>query len=166
MTPMPADLLAAPLMAPLMALLPLPLTLPASVIDLRRHILPDGLTLALLVTGLLVAFLREPGAGAVLLRLAEAALVFGLIGSLRALHARLRGRIGLGLGDVKFLAAATAWTGLAQVPLLILVASLAALAVLAAASLAGRRIGATTRLPFGPFLALGLHAALWLMPPG
>jgi leader peptidase (prepilin peptidase) / N-methyltransferase len=154
-------------MAPdlLLALLPLPLTLPAAVIDLRRRILPDGLTLALLGAGLLVTGLREGDAAAVLPRLAEAALAFGLFWSLRALHARLRGRIGLGLEDVKFLAAATAWTGLAPLPVLLLVASLTALAALASAALAGRRIDAATPLPFGPFLALGLHAALWLGPP-
>jgi leader peptidase (prepilin peptidase) / N-methyltransferase len=148
----------------LLALLPLPLTLPAAVIDLRRRIIPDGLTLALFGAGLLVTGLREGDPAAVPLRLAEAALAFGLAWALRALHARLRGRIGLGLGDVKFLAAATAWTGLAPLPVLILVASLAALAALAAGALAGRRIDAATRLPFGPFLALGLHVALVLTP--
>ncbi len=99
-----------------------------------------------------------------LLRAAEAALAYALAWGLRALHARLRGRIGLGLGDVKFLAAATAWTGLAALPLVILVASLTALLALGLASLTGRRIGAATRLPFGPFLVLGLHAALLLAP--
>ncbi len=53
---------------------------------------------------------------------------------------------------------------LAQVPLLILVASLTALLAIGLVALSGRRIGATTRLPFGPFLALGLHAALALGP--
>jgi leader peptidase (prepilin peptidase)/N-methyltransferase len=152
------------LAAPLLALLPLPLTLPVAVIDLRRRIIPDKLNLALLGTGLLVTGLGATDPAEVVLRLGEAVLAYGLVRSLRAFHARLRGRVGLGLGDVKFLAAATAWTGLAQLPVLILVASLSALAGLALAGLLGRRIGAATRLPFGPFLALGLHAALWLAP--
>lgn len=152
------------LSALLPVLLPLPLTVPAALIDLRRRIIPDGLTLALLASGLVVAAFREPEAQALLLRAAEAAAAFGLFWTVRALHARLRGRIGLGFGDVKFLGAATAWTGLAQLPLLILVASLAALAALGLALLAGRRVGPETRLPFGPFLALGLHVALWVTP--
>jgi leader peptidase (prepilin peptidase) / N-methyltransferase len=147
------------------ALLPLPLTLPLAVIDLRRRILPDPLTLALFAAGLGVTAFDDPHLEGVLTRAAEAALAYALAWGLRALHARLRGRIGLGLGDVKFLAAATAWTGLAQLPLVILVASLAALLALGLAALSGRRIGAATRLPFGPFLALGLHAALLLAPP-
>ncbi len=145
---------------PLVALLPLPLTLPVAVIDLRRRIIPDGLNLALFGSGLLVMGLREPDSAAVALRLAEATLAYGLLWSLRALHARLRGQIGLGLGDVKFLAGATAWTGLAGMPVVLLVASLAALAAIGLGALAGRRVGAATRLPFGPFLTLGLHVAL------
>ena len=149
---------------PLLALLPLPLTLPIAGIDLRRRIIPDGLNLALLLTGLAIVGVRDPSPEAVLARAAEAALAFALGWSLRALYARLRGRTGLGLGDVKFLGAATAWAGLEQLPILILIASGTALAALGLAALAGRRIGATTRLPFGPFLALGLHGALFLTP--
>ncbi|MCJ2085273.1 A24 family peptidase [Methylobacterium sp. E-005] len=148
----------------LVALLPLPLTLPVALIDLRRRIIPDGLNLALLVAGLLVAGLRDPSPGAVLARVAAVALALAAMWSLRALYARLRGRTGLGLGDVKFLGAATAWTGLAPMPFVILIASGSALAFLGLGALAGRRINATTPLPFGPFLALGLHGALLFTP--
>ena len=92
----------------------------------------------------------------------EATFAFALGWSLRALYARLRRRTGLGLGDVKFLRAATAWTGLEHVPVLILIASGTALAALALDALSGQRIGAATRLPFGPFLAIGLHAGCFL----
>ena len=143
----------------LLVLLPLPLTLPASLIDLRRRIIPDALTLALLGLGLGLATWRE-GAEAALLALAQAVVAYGLFYGLRALHARATGRIGLGLGDVKFIAAATAWTGLAGLPVLVLAASLSALAAVAAMALAGRPVGRDTALPFGPFLALGLHAGL------
>lgn len=148
----------------LLPLLPLPLTLPIALIDLRRRIIPDGLNLALLGLGLGLALVQNPEPETLLLRLGEAAAAFGLSWSIRALHARLRGRIGLGLGDVKFLGAATAWIGLTQLPVLILIASGTALAAIGLAALAGRRVGAETRLPFGPFLALGLHGALLLAP--
>ncbi|KMO44737.1 peptidase A24 [Methylobacterium tarhaniae] len=159
---MSAALLAG---AVLPALLPLPLTLPAGLIDLRRRIIPDGLTLALLVLGLAVAAWRDGISGAGL-GLAEAGLAYALFRTLRALHARLSGRIGLGLGDVKFIAAAAAWTGLAGLPVLILAASLSALAVIGMLALSGRAIGRDTALPFGPFLALGLHVALAVGVPG
>lgn len=147
-------------------LLPLPLTLAATAIDLRRRIIPDRLNLALLGLGLAVAAWEDPSPTALALRLGEVALAFGLFWALREAHARLRGRVGLGLGDVKFIAAATAWTGLLGLPLLILAASLTALAAVLAATLAGGRIDRATRLPFGPFLALGLHAALLIGPLG
>lgn len=149
---------------PLLALLPLPLTMPIALIDLRRRIIPDGLNLALLLAGLAFMTVRDPSLDSVLARAGEATLAFALGWSLRALYARLRGRTGLGLGDVKFLGAATAWTGPEPLPILILIASGTALASLGLAALAGRRIGATTRLPFGPFLALGLHATLFFTP--
>ncbi|TXM72382.1 prepilin peptidase [Methylobacterium sp. WL12] len=150
-------ILGAPLVA---ALLPLPLTLTATAFDLRHRIIPDLVNLALFALGLSVAAWREPEMAAVALRLAEAGLAFVLFLGLRALHARLRGRVGLGLGDVKFLGAATVWTGLAGLPLLVLTASVTALGAILIGRLAGARITAATRLPFGPFLALGLHAAL------
>ena len=155
---------AGDLLALALVLAPLPLTIPIAVIDLRRQIIPDGLNLALLATGLAMTAWHDPEAFGLGLRCAEAALAFGFGWSVRALHARLRGRVGLGLGDVKFLAAATAWTGLAQLPLMILVASLAALLALGLFALSGRRVGAATRLPFGPFLVLGLHVVLALGP--
>lgn len=147
------------------ALLPLPLTLPASVIDLRHRIIPDALTLALLGFGLGLAGWRD-GMTGIGIGLLEAGLAYGLFRGLRALHARASGRIGLGLGDVKFIAAAAAWTGLSGLPVLILAASLSALAAIGLMALAGRRFGRETALPFGPFLALGLHAALLLGPAG
>lgn len=98
------------------------------------------------------------------LALAETILAYLLLAGLRAGYARLRGRTGLGLGDVKFVAAAMPWIGLAHLPLMILIASLSALLAVAALHLSGRRIGAGTQLPFGPFLVLGLHGAQLLRP--
>ena len=159
------------LAAALLVLLALPLTLPIALIDLRRRIIPNALNGALLGLGLAVAAVQnlatqDPvgAAGAVGLTLAEATLAYALFAGLRAGYGRLRGRTGLGLGDVKFMAAAMPWIGLAQLPLMILVASTSALLAVAALHLSGRRIEADTRLPFGPFLVLGLHGAQVLRP--
>jgi prepilin signal peptidase PulO-like enzyme (type II secretory pathway) len=75
-----------------------------------------------------------------------------------------RGVQGLGLGDVKFLAAAGIWTGLADFPLLLLIATLAALVLAGILHLTGRAVTARTAIPFGPSLALGLLATLVLQP--
>lgn len=145
-------------------LLPLPITLPIAVIDLRRQRIPNTLNLALFGGGLAFAALRGRDAvGAALgAALIEAVTAFAVLYGLRAAYARLRHRTGLGLGDVKFVAAAIPWIGLTGLPLLLLTASTSALAVILLLRLCGRTVGLDTRLPFGPFLALGLHAALVL----
>ncbi|MCL2715548.1 MAG: A24 family peptidase [Alphaproteobacteria bacterium] len=132
-----------------------------SVIDLRQGILPDRLNLSVAVLGLAFAVIRD-GAGAG----AEAAIhgtVAGILFFLlQRLYRALRHRDGLGLGDVKFLAAATVWVGLAGVPLLLLIASLSALVAALSLQLAGQKMTLRTTLPFGPFLAAGLLVTLML----
>ncbi|WP_252181263.1 A24 family peptidase [Azospirillum sp. B4] len=128
-------------------------------IDLRHMILPDALTLPLVVAGLLVEWAldgRFP-----VTRLAAAAIAYGGLVLLEILYRRLRGRDGIGRGDAKLLAAGGAWLGPAAVPHVLLIAALASLAALAALRLAGRRVGSDTALPFGPGLALGIWGA-WL----
>jgi leader peptidase (prepilin peptidase)/N-methyltransferase len=63
---------------------------------------------------------------------------------------------GLGLGDVKFLAAAAPWIGITGTPMLLLIATLTALVAAGGLQLAGRDMTRQTSLPFGPFLATGL----------
>lgn len=132
------------------------------VIDARAMILPDVLTLPLIAAGLVVAWSVDPGGtfdhviGA-----AAGGLTFWLIGWI---YARARRRRGLGLGDVKLYAAAGAWVGWQGLASVVLLASLAALAAIAARAAGGRAVGASTRVAFGPFLALGLWLT-WLYGP-
>jgi leader peptidase (prepilin peptidase)/N-methyltransferase len=75
---------------------------------------------------------------------------------LRRLYFALRKTQGLGLGDVKFLAAATPWIGVQGIPTLLLIATLTALTAAGGLQLARRGMTRQTSLPFGPFLAVGL----------
>jgi leader peptidase (prepilin peptidase)/N-methyltransferase len=131
-------------------------------IDVRYWLLPDVLTLPLLVLGLaLTTALALEG-------LADhaAAAIIGYL-ALRAvawIYQRLRHREGLGQGDAKLFAAAGAWLGIAALPQVILLAALAALITAAGLALAGRRMRAHSALPFGPFLALATWL-LWLSGP-
>ena len=85
---------------------------------------------------------------------------------LRWLYFRLRGHHGLGLGDVKLLAASAVWIGVAGIPVQLLVGSITALIAAVALHVAGRTMTRQTALPFGPFLALGLLATLALQQVG
>jgi leader peptidase (prepilin peptidase)/N-methyltransferase len=90
--------------------------------------------------------------------LVGAALLFGL----RRVYFIARGVEGLGLGDVKLMLPLGFMCGLYSLPLLLLAASLSALAV-SACRLAGGRGWASirsARIPFGPFLAFGCFIAV------
>jgi leader peptidase (prepilin peptidase)/N-methyltransferase len=126
-----------------------------ALIDFRHGIIPDWLNLAIAALGLINAVITD-GATAAFTAIAMAGLVGWLFWSFQRLYVRLRHVEGLGLGDVKFLAAATIWVGVTGVPTLLLVAALAALGVAGALQLAGHEMKRQTSIPFGPFLALGL----------
>ena len=128
-------------------------------IDAEHMILPDRLTLPLILAGLGWTWFLAPDAltghalGAV-----AGYLVFRLIA---LAYRRLRGRDGLGEGDAKLLAAAGAWVGWAGLGPVVLAAALGGLAVALVTAIRGRRIEATTAIPFGPCLAAGLWL-VWL----
>ncbi len=131
-------------------------------IDLRCWLLPDALTLPLIIAGLAAAFLFD--LGQLTDRALGAALGYLSLVAIAALYRALRGREGLGRGDAKLLAASGAWLGAAALPQLILLAALSALAAAAGLRLAGIRLGIHSALPFGPFLALATWV-LWLLGP-
>ncbi|MCA6110016.1 prepilin peptidase [Bradyrhizobium cenepequi] len=130
-----------------------------AMIDFRRGIIPDGLNLAIAILGIAQAtiFGNQTDAFGALGEAAAVAVIFLL---LRRLYFLLRQTEGLGLGDVKFLAAATTWVGITGIPILLLIATLMALAAVGGLQLAGRQMKRHTSLPFGPFLALGLLLTL------
>jgi leader peptidase (prepilin peptidase)/N-methyltransferase len=127
-----------------------------AIVDWREQIIPDVLSLPVLLLGLVRAGLDGPAA-------LEAAMISVLVAgagalALRIAYRRLRGREGLGLGDVKLLAAGAAWLGWQCLPWVMLIASVAALlAALVAAR--GVRLQPDTRIPFGSYLG----CAIWLL---
>ncbi|HLX17690.1 MAG TPA: A24 family peptidase [Bradyrhizobium sp.] len=128
-------------------------------IDLRYGIIPDWLNLAIAGLGLSkVAMIDGPSAG--LEAVLEGAAIGAIFWLLRRLYFRFRKVQGLGLGDVKFLGAAGIWVGVGGLPVLLLVATLSALACAGVMRLAGRSLTSQTSLSFGPFLAIGLLFAL------
>jgi leader peptidase (prepilin peptidase)/N-methyltransferase len=131
-------------------------------IDLRSWLLPDALTLPLVVAGLLAAVAFDPDQ--LFERSLGAAAGYLSLVLVAALYRRWRRREGLGGGDAKLLAAAGAWVGAAALPQVILLAALSALAAAGCLRLAGVRLDAQSALPFGPFLAFATWV-LWLAGP-
>ena len=125
-------------------------------LDLQHYWLPDRLTLPLLALGL------AGGMGTLPERLLGAATGGGGLLLLALLYRWLRGREGLGLGDVKLMAALGAWLSLGLLGPLLLAASVAGLAFAAVSR--WRRTaedGGVMRVPFGACLALA-GFPMWL----
>jgi len=128
-----------------------------ALIDVRTRLLPDALTLPLLWTGLGLALL---GRGLVMLPEALAATMIAYVSLwlLTWLFLILRGRDGMGGGDVKLLAAIGAWIGWPDVLFVLLCASVTGI-LTALAAARGRHLGA--QHPFGPHLAGA--AIVWMI---
>jgi leader peptidase (prepilin peptidase) / N-methyltransferase len=132
-----------------------------AVVDARRFIIPDELTIAALALGFVHAALLD--ADAIMQSLATAGLRGAVLAlafwGLRIAYGRLRGREGIGLGDVKLAGVAGVWLDWATMPVAVEIAALAALAVYAVRRFrGGRSVGRTIRLPFGLFFA----PAIWI----
>jgi leader peptidase (prepilin peptidase)/N-methyltransferase len=141
-----------------------------ALVDAEHFWLPDQLTLPLFVSGLLAAVLLYPGGlasafpSALIPPLIGAAVGFGGLWLLARLYRLVRGREGLGGGDPFLLGAGGAWVGWADLPSVLLWASLAGLSVVLAMLVVRRRVSATDRLPFGVFLSMGVWLT-WLYGP-
>jgi len=126
-------------------------------IDLDTQLLPDDITLPLLWLGLLA------NSGGVFTDLHSA--VLGAVGGYLILWSVYWGfrliakKEGMGFGDFKLLAAIGAWTGWQVLPVVIVI-SAGLGAVIGSIALWLARKGVDTRIPFGPYLALGGIAAL------
>jgi len=130
-----------------------------TMIDADVQLLPDDMTLLLLWIGLLLntqSVFTSP-ADAVL-GAAAGYLALWLVNSTYKL---LKKQDGFGQGDFKMLAALGAWMGWKMLPLIILLSS-ATGSVIGITLILMSRMGFSTRLSFGPYLAFaGLIALLW-----
>jgi leader peptidase (prepilin peptidase)/N-methyltransferase len=124
--------------------------------DWQHMLLPDILTLPLVVAGLGATGLRD--VSAVTEHAAAACAGYLAFRAIEIGYRRLRGRDGLGQGDAKLMAAAGAWLGLAALPAVAFTAAAFGLATAAALRIAGRKLHRDSAVPFGPSLC----AAIWI----
>jgi leader peptidase (prepilin peptidase) / N-methyltransferase len=132
--------------------------------DAHDYVIPDGLTLLALILGIVSAGI-EPSYNVTqdialaVLRGAVLALAFL---TLRVGYRRLRGRQGLGLGDVKLAGVCGLWLDWFTIPIAVEIAALSALLVYSLRQLILRRpMKPTATLPFGVFFAPTIWLA-WL----
>ena len=130
-----------------------------TMIDADVQLLPDDMTLLLLWIGLLLntqSVFTSP-ADAVL----GAAAGYLALWLVSGTYKLLKKQDGFGQGDFKMLAALGAWMGWKMLPLIILLSS-ATGSVIGITLILMSRMGFSTRLSFGPYLAFaGLIALLW-----
>lgn len=128
-------------------------------LDAEHFWLPDRLTWPLAGAGLIA------GVAGLTPALADRALGllagFLMLAVIAFAYRAVRKRDGLGGGDPKLFGAIGAWLGWQGLPLVLLGASVAGLAWVAARMLGGQRIAASDRVPFGAFLAAA-GFAVWL----
>ena len=130
-----------------------------TLIDLKKQLLPDSMTLPLLWSGILLSFFN-------LFTDLSSSVIGAMAGylvlwSVYHLFRLLTKKEGMGYGDFKLLAAMCAWTGFTYLPQMILVSSVVG-------SIAGISMLLTGKakqqqpIPFGPYLAVaGWIALLW-----
>jgi leader peptidase (prepilin peptidase) / N-methyltransferase len=136
-------------------------TLAIAAIDARQFIIPNpliaiGLSLGLVHAGIVGSETAIEGVALAIIRGGALALAFIV---LRVIHSRLRGRQGIGLGDVKLAGVAGVWLDWQMIPIAVEIATLSALAVYAMRQwIMGRSFRLTSQIPLGLFLA----PAIWL----
>ncbi len=121
-------------------------------IDLQMMMIPDFAVVMTAIGGILWAIVN----GQVLLSLISAAIGFSVF-----LIIHLVSKQGMGFGDVEYFAALALYLVPFSIVWAILIASVAAI-VFSLPMLITRKANRKTRVPFGPFLALGVSIAIFI----
>jgi len=131
-----------------------------SFIDLEHFLIPDS-GIAVIAAGSLAWSILSGTFPRILI---EAAIVFGMMILFFFLANRFK-KDSFGFGDVELLGVLALATGVIGTLFTIMIGSIVALAAYAIVSRAqGKKLSKETRIPFGPFLALGGYISLLLLP--
>lgn len=130
-------------------------------IDFDTQLLPDDITLPLLWLGLL--FNLNNGFTSLNAAVIGAIAGYMILWSIYWAFKLATGKEGMGYGDFKLLAAIGAWFGWQLLPAVILLSSVLG-AIIGISLIIFTKRGRETPMPFGPFLAIGGIAALFLGP--
>ena len=120
-------------------------------IDLETFLLPDCLTIPLILIGILKSLLY-PFPIDLINAIIGALVGFFALFTTNAIYKFWKGIDGFGFGDFKLLAALGAWFGAALIIPIIVLGALVALLAVALLSCVGKRLNLQTMIPFGPAL--------------
>ena len=130
-----------------------------SVIDYDTQLLPDNMTLPLMWLGLIYSVIPDspvsPGDAII-----GAAAGYMSLWTIYQVHHRLTGRQGMGYGDFKLLAAAGAWLGWQQLPVVLLLSAASGL-IITLGLILFRDHDKRKPVPFGPYLAIAFLVTLF-----
>lgn len=127
-----------------------------SLIDLQVRLLPNWLTLPLIALGILHAWAFG---GPLWLSVAGGLTGYLSIFVLSEFWLKYRQKAGIGLGDAKLLAASGTWVGIFALPVVLLIASSAALIAVCVYFVADRTGNLKEMtIPFGPYLSFATWA--------
>ncbi len=131
-----------------------------TVFDLRHLIIPDSLNISLAIGGF--AYQSWLIAAIAWRQVIFAIVVAALFMAVYLWFIRIRGKHGLGLGDVKMAGAASLWFSPWNLSLFLLVTCVTAMIFVFFGYLRGASFNRSTKVPFGPFLGLGVFVT-WLL---
>jgi leader peptidase (prepilin peptidase)/N-methyltransferase len=130
-----------------------------TLIDLKKQLLPDSITIPLLWSGILLSLFNvftDLNASVI-----GAIAGYMLLWSVYQLFKLLTKKEGMGFGDFKLLAALGAWAGYSYLPQIILISSVVG-SIIGISMLAFGKTKQQQPIPFGPYLAIaGWIALLW-----
>lgn len=137
-----------------------------AMVDLEHLIIPDLANAAMAALGLLLVVIETPDGARmewISDTLMRSIVGGGLLFLVRFGFTRLTGKEGLGLGDVKLMAAGATFLSWVSLPYSIVLAAVAAMMVIALRAVRqGAWLNRETEIPFGAFLAPAIWAAFLL----
>ncbi len=131
-----------------------------TMIDIEHQIIPDVITLPGIIFGLAAGSYLNGWLDSVL----GLALGGGMFWLLAEGYFRMRGKMGMGGGDIKYIAAAGALMGWAQVLVIIFIGALAG-GIFGGIGMGVKKLDFLSRIPFGPFLALATLISIFFGDP-
>jgi leader peptidase (prepilin peptidase) / N-methyltransferase len=125
--------------------------------DIKFFLLPDYLTLSLLITGVFISY-TDYGRINIQQAVLNSSVLFIMLLLLAYLFYYYQGYAGLGFGDIKLSAALGCWFKFDQLPLIFIISSLLALIYFTIIWYNNRKT--FIKIPFGPFLLFGAWSVL------